>query len=77
MEREAWNGAQEWMEENLELHGVDELWIQAERHQGLLLLHKQLLSAYFPKETTCTVGKVKKRIGSAPGYTTPLFDGFT
>jgi hypothetical protein len=45
MEREAWNGAQEWMEENLELHGVDELWIQAERHQGLLLLHKQLLSA--------------------------------
>lgn len=45
MEREAWNGAQEWMAESLEWHRVGELWVQVERHQGHLLLHKQLLSA--------------------------------
>lgn len=45
MGKEAWNGAQEWTVENLGWHGVDELWIQVERHQGHLLLHKQFLSA--------------------------------
>lgn len=53
MGREAWSGAQEWVVENLEWREVDELRPQAEGHQGHLLLRKQLLSAFFLKETTC------------------------
>lgn len=47
MEREARNGALEWMVVSLELHGAGELWILVGGRQGHLLLHKQFLSASF------------------------------
>lgn len=47
MGKEAWNGAQEWMVENLEWREADELWIQVGRHQAHLLSHKQFLSASY------------------------------
>lgn len=62
MGKEAWNGAQEWMVENLEWREVDELWIQVGRDQGHLLSHKQFLSAFFLKEITCITNAVKKTL---------------
>lgn len=73
MGRVAWNGGQEWKAENLEWHGVGELWVQVERHQGHLLLHKQFLSAFSLKEITWITNAVRSHTGSAPNYTIPLF----